>query len=532
MKPKIILSLLLGYSLAFTATAQPGALDVEFGTNGIVSLVIDPDVRWYEGHAVIEQPDGKILVAGSVGSKAVIARLYPDGPVDTLGPHYFGFEQVGGALVFKGGTYNGTFGTIHLTGSAIDDIALQPDGKIVTVGTVGVGYEPSLTEKNIIFRQKANGAHDPAFGLDGYGFALGTANNALNSAVVIQQDGKILVCSKISWGSGRLARYLPDGQPDSSFASVGETWAGVSTNSILLQPDGKIVVGGSGSFSFSMARFKADGSLDGEFGSDGIAIVDITSSPDLIYSLERLPNDKILAIGKAGDSLAVARFTNGILDLSYGENGIAFVHLNGKRLVGTSSALQSDGKLLVAGYAGPGNGNTDDFLLVRLTPEGDLDDSFGDGGIVLTDVSPRFDRLHAISLQQDGKILVAGYASKEYLNPNGNYTWGTEFIVARYLSGLETGVHDNSISKNEILVYPNPVFDFLSFQLQGQRPPGSSGVFHIVNAQGRLMKTFQSDRPYATFIVPVWEWAAGVYFLQYVEEGVVSQVEKFVILKK
>jgi Secretion system C-terminal sorting domain len=78
-----------------------------------------------------------------------------------------------------------------------------------------------------------------------------------------------------------------------------------------------------------------------------------------------------------------------------------------------------------------------------------------------------------------------------------------------------------------LAIYPNPASDYLNFYLRTPRPVREAN-FHIVSAGGRLMKTFQSDRPDATYIVPVWDWAAGVYFLQYVEEGVVRASEKFV----
>jgi type IX secretion system substrate protein len=78
-----------------------------------------------------------------------------------------------------------------------------------------------------------------------------------------------------------------------------------------------------------------------------------------------------------------------------------------------------------------------------------------------------------------------------------------------------------------LAIYPNPASDYLNFYLRTLRPVREAS-FRIVNAEGRLMKTFQSDRPGATYIVPVWDWPAGVYFLQYVEEGVVRASEKFV----
>jgi uncharacterized delta-60 repeat protein len=524
MKPKRILSLLLGYSLAFTATAQPGSLDVEFGVDGIVSTGFGQQfVHKHKGLAVLVQADGKILTAGTSGDKAVIARFNPDGTVDSLLPSG-GFFDEEGAIIFNG---------LFVNTSSINALAVQQDGKIVAAGTVNLSLPPlNLPESHfIIFRRNADGSNDYSFGYGGKGHVWWGESTSARS-VAIQPDGKIVIAGTQGHAWAMVARCFPNGQRDTTFGTDGLSkisyGAPINTgSSMVLQPNGKIVVGGrTGSYispdfasDFAIARFNSDGSLDGGFGTDGTTVTPLTDGPDGILSMELLPNGKILAIGYGGDSLAVTRYTNGNLDSSFGENGKAFVHIENERLVGTSSVLQSDGKLLIAGYSGPEDGDTDDFLLVRLTPEGDLDDSFGDDGIVVTDLDSELNRLYDIAVQQAGKILTVGYKETQI---------GSEFIVARYLSGLETGVDDKSILKNKILVYPNPAFDFVSFRLQGQRPPNSGGVFRIVNAGGRLMKTFQSDRPDATFIVPVWDWAAGVYFLQYLEAGVVRVSEKFI----
>jgi len=79
-----------------------------------------------------------------------------------------------------------------------------------------------------------------------------------------------------------------------------------------------------------------------------------------------------------------------------------------------------------------------------------------------------------------------------------------------------------------LAIYPNPTADYLNFYLRTPRPVKEAS-FRIVSAEGRLVQSFQSDRPDVTFIVPVWDWAAGVYFLQYLEEGMVKGSERFVV---
>lgn len=82
-----------------------------------------------------------------------------------------------------------------------------------------------------------------------------------------------------------------------------------------------------------------------------------------------------------------------------------------------------------------------------------------------------------------------------------------------------------------LAIYPNPTTDFLNFELRAPQLPKAAS-FRILDAGGRLVKEFRTDNPRDTFIVPVRDWAAGVYYLQYVEKGEVRAVEKFIITKK
>ena len=83
-------------------------------------------------------------------------------------------------------------------------------------------------------------------------------------------------------------------------------------------------------------------------------------------------------------------------------------------------------------------------------------------------------------------------------------------------------------AKVELAIYPNPTTDYLNFQLRTPQPLARAR-FRILDAAGRTVKDFSSDSPKDTYIVPVWDWAPGVYFLQYVEEGVVRASERFII---
>jgi uncharacterized delta-60 repeat protein len=234
-----------------------------------------------------------------------------------------------------------------------------------------------------------------------------------------------------------LARYNKDGSLDTSFGTDGKVvtdfnGSGDKAYAAVLQPDGKIVVAGTtlvgadaqgagGSLAFALARYNPDGSLDTSFGTDGKVITDLNpSGDDELFSIA-LSGDKIIAAGittNAGGNVdfAVARYdTNGALDDSFGTNGVATLDINsGSKDEVQGVAVQSDGKIVVAGFTeatAAASSTGPDFAVVRYNTNGTLDDSFGTGGVVTTDFNGLADEAHALALQPDGKILVAGRAS-------------------------------------------------------------------------------------------------------------------------
>jgi len=244
------------------------------------------------------------------------------------------------------------------------------------------------------------------FGGSDYGFS-----------VALQPDGKIVVAG-YAGGDFALARYNSDGALDTSFGSGGKVTTDFGGSyhpdgfSVALQPDGKIVVAGYAGGDFALARYNSDGALDTSFGSGGKVTTDFGGS-DAGYSVALQPDGKIVVAGYAGLDFALARYnSDGALDTSFGTGGKVTTDFSGGRDVGYSVALQPDGKIVVAGYAGV------DFALARYNSDGALDTSFGSGGKVTTDFR-RF-RLwtfrRAPARRQD---RVAGYA-------------GVDFALARY----------------------------------------------------------------------------------------------------
>jgi len=129
------------------------------------------------------------------------------------------------------------------------------------------------------------------------------------------------------------------------------------------------------------------------------------------------------------------------MDVNYGSGGVAEVD-PGFPALSTEVALQSDGKLIIAGRDST---NSQNFILCRFLPSGALDASFGTGGIVVNDLgNSMLKRIESITLQNDGKILAAG-------------ALGQDIIVARFLGdGISTGIEETLGHHGQLVISPNP----------------------------------------------------------------------------
>ena len=153
------------------------------------------------------------------------------------------------------------------------------------------------------------------------------------------------------------------------------------------------------------------GSLDNTFGSGGKLTTAIGSSDDIGYSVAIQSDGKILVAGASGNNpnydFALVRYnSNGSLDNTFGTGGIVTTDFGSNCDKGYSVAIQNDGKILVAGASN--NGSDWDFTLVRYNSNGSLDNTFGSGGKVTTTIGIIVDYGYSVAIQSDGKILVAG----------------------------------------------------------------------------------------------------------------------------
>ena len=338
------------------------------------------------------------------------------------------------------------------------DIAIQSDDKIVVVGwnVVGAGNHDIS-----VVRYNDDGSLDTSFDANGI-VSLDIAGNYDHAnAVAIQPDGKIVVIGSTYNGTDNdfaVVRYNSDGSLDTTFDANGVVTTNVNSaeNRGLagaLQTDGKIVVGGwgyvGGDANFMVLRYNTDGSLDTTFDGNGIASANVGAGEDEeARAMVLQPDGKIILAGfvinnsSGHERLALVRFnSDGSLDTTFDGDGIVTTNVSvGDNEGAYGITLQSDGKIVVAGYA-----DTDvDFAVLRYNEDGSLDTTFDGDGMLTTDIfSGGDDWAYDVEVQSDGAIVVAGFGT------NGN----TYVAVVRYNTdgSLDTTFDTDGIVTTDIV---------------------------------------------------------------------------------
>jgi uncharacterized delta-60 repeat protein len=274
------------WGFALMRYTRSGVLDKSFGRDGIIQTDFPPGQA--QARAVAVQPDGKIVAAGPVYDKQGyyfgIVRYHLDGSLDTT----FG----------NGGRVKTSFGPSPCQAGA-NDLALQPNGKLVVAGKTSAGCGNSIGAFALA-RYRRNGSLDPSFGSAGkVQTTFSGGNYAIASDVLIQPDGKIVAAGfdgESGWhtdtADAALARYHSDGSLDRRFGSGGKVVTSLAEPGLFdafyavsRQRDGRLVAVGfvnseERSSDFAIARYKADGALDRTFGKRGRVTTDFGGEPD------------------------------------------------------------------------------------------------------------------------------------------------------------------------------------------------------------------------------------------------------------
>ncbi len=341
------------------------------------------------------------------------------------------------------GTLDTSFGTQGVVTKDVDtfqdDVAfatvLQPDGKIIVVGT-----SFTTPARVVVIRYDATGAPDLTFGTNGITVTSLPSADASAFAATLQTDGKLLVagrsCPLSGTSSFLLLRYHTDistgtaGTLDTSFGTAGTgivttpipSGSSTSANAVAVSGTNILLAGHSkigANFVIALAQYTSSGAPDSTFGSGGIVTTPVGSLDADAAALAVQTGGKIVVAGLAGSAasqiwdVALLRYNaDGSPDTTFGGgDGIVTTDIGSSSNYANAVALQADGKIVVAGNAFVNSfAGTSDIAVLRYNTDGSLDTGFGNpNGYVTTNVSA-FDNGFAVAVQSDNKIVVAGNA--------------------------------------------------------------------------------------------------------------------------
>lgn len=362
-------------------------------------------------------------------------------------------------VVAAAGDVDQTFGTLgqvkthfYAGFDAAGAVAVQNDGKIVVAGFAD---DASFISVLAVARYDADGNLDAAFGSGGkVTIDLGIVSS-VRVDLAIDAAGRIVVVGTVTRDPSLpsdvgVARLTPGGALDATFGVGGTVTTDVAdfadeANSVAIQSDGKIVVAGTarsnaslGAADFAVIRYNPDGSLDASFDGDGKVTTDFFAFDDQGNGVAIQTDGRIVVAGTAKPAndtsdFAVVRYdANGTLDTTFDGDGRTLTDIAGNWDDGNAVAiLPGDEGIVVVGGAVVPNafGWFHDFALVRYDTTGSLDAAFGAGGKVVTDFSNGDDMGSDVVIAGDGRIVAAGWVADP-----ADVELLIDFGVARYES--------------------------------------------------------------------------------------------------
>ncbi|NVO00879.1 MAG: chitobiase/beta-hexosaminidase C-terminal domain-containing protein, partial [Geobacteraceae bacterium] len=532
-----------------------GTLDTGFGTAGVITYSSGFDSY---GNGVILQPDGKIVSIGqtdngsntdllalrfnttgildtgfgasgifiyhsNMNNRGMGAAIQPDGKIVVVGTSADNVTSVNKVLTLRlngNGTLDNSFGNSGTATYSIagDDrgngVAFQSNGKIVVVGISYNGSNDDL----LLLRLNSNGSADTSFAPGGI-FTYNTGSyNDYGYAVAIQADGRIVAAGYTEdTGTGLLLRlnsitpptaltvaandiktagatlnatvnangltatvtfeYGPTIAYGTSIAAIPTSVIGTTDTTFSAMISGLtpsttyhyrvVATSSAGTANGSDVQFTTDptphySTFDSAFGTAGVV-----SAPGNYFQAEAIQSDgKIVVAGYTIDSkLLLMRFTaNGTPDTNFGTNGSA-TYSGGIDDSANDVAIQADGKIIVAGYTN--NGARSSLLALRYLADGSPDTSFGSGGVVTYNVGDD-DNVNAMAIRPDGRIVLTGSTFNgsdldlfvQRLNSDGtpDISFGTSGTVT-YNGGFDDNAHSVAIQADGKIVVAGETFN-------------------------------------------------------------------------
>lgn len=465
-----LLTLGIAIMTSLTSIAQIGTIDPNFN----LGTGFGPDQWTGKCETIVQQPDGKLLVGGQFktfnGNPAhYIARLNLNGTVDN--------------------SFTSPFDDAW--GTAIRQIRVLPDGKILVCG---VFLKSNNTTLPGIVRLNSDGSIDQSFTSPSSVTGLSTFD--------VQSDGKIVL--------GNLFRLNADGTQDNSFnvgtgISGGTGFGGVRINTLLVQPDGKILIGGhygsyNGTSSILLTRLHSDGTIDTSFDANSNFSPAMDGFYGQIYTMKLLPDGKIMIGGNYGNNNSLAI---GVDRLNAdGSLYTTFQTTHSTDLRNFALDIQSDGKVFAANVNfGP---PSEAFVVERYNADGSLDTSFPKKYLN--------NYVKDLIVQNDGNITFVGYFN---YNPTG---------IMRLIGDtpLSTSVIENT--SFQFNIFPNPTNGILNIE----HLPDNSDL-RVIDIFGRTI-LFQKSAANTLNTLDVSTLNDGTYFLQIDHNGKVSN-KKFIVSK-
>ncbi|MCD5987917.1 calcium-binding protein [Pseudomonas sp. CDFA 553] len=326
-------------------------------------------------------------------------------------------------------------------GDKANSVAMQADGKILVagfstyvLGRLGDSYEEHETRDNYsVIRLNTDGTLDTTFGEDGVVMVQASVDQDQGIYMTVQPDGHIL--SAVAGPLGvRVQRFNEDGVADTSFGGTGVVDVDIppadNGGHITVNPDGTLYITGMEGDYPSVAKLNADGSLATEFGENGKFT--FTGGGEFIgvYNSTTVQPDGSFLFGgnysaMSDYSYSIVRVSaDGELDTSFADNG-TLVFEQSFGLQGQSAVtVQPDGKIIVAGTST----TYDAATVVRLNADGSFDTSFGDNGVVHPALGANEGySARGVTVQEDGKIVVVGQGGYAITRLNADGSLDTTF---------------------------------------------------------------------------------------------------------
>ena len=494
-------------SIGATQAQSPGQLDPSFSDDGKLTLVLDSTSP--EGASdIVALEGGRTLVAGTTGGDAVLFVLTPEGELDAS----YGDEGLARIPVGADADAQGRAGRLISDGMG---------GAFVIVSRI----EDGVVNKSYVARVSPGGELDTSYGVDGRATVGDAEEGGVFAALAPHPEGGVAVVGLRYTEEGPslpiVGRFDAGGALDETFGGAGAD-AFIDAGSVPVVPqglafdqDGRAVVAGT-FFDFEEADFEGfvlrltpEGELDPTFANEGVLFPfsrPFVNGFSFLYDVAVSSSGAITAVGSDGARAVGIRLTaEGVIEEDFGQEGRILIPGDDSSSL-VSVLLQSDGKLIAVGSE---NGQFDLFA-ARYTAGGDLDPSFGDGGVARTQFGPAIG-VRGAALAATGEVMLAGSIEIQGLDDEAG------FAFARLLNdGLPKTGNEAGPSAAEGLrlgaPFPNPTHGEVNMPfLSGSRDVGVD-VFNVLGQRVAVAH----GRPVATGFLQV-DLAllpAGLYLLR------------------